>query len=73
MDLVDLIKNATKVSNVKTSSQGIFDIDEKLLKEIKRRCKDNTANIDEVARYLLLNLSSNKGIIRMKSLIIMDE
>ena len=73
MDLVDLIKNATKVSNVKTSSQGIFDIDEKLLKEIKRRCKDNTGNIDEVARYLLLNLSSNKGIIRMKSLIIMDE
>ena len=71
MDLVDLIKNATKPSKMVTS-QSVFDVDEKLLKEIKRRCKDNVENIDEVARYLLLNLSSNKGVIRMKSLIIID-
>ena len=74
MDLVDLIKNATKPPPAATtaSSLSVFDVDEKLLKEIKRRCKDSEENIAEVARYLLLNLSSNKGVIRMKSLSIID-
>jgi len=74
MELVDLIKNATKPLNASAtgSSEGIFHVDEKSLKEIKKRCKENAANIDEVARYLLLNLSSNKGVIRIKSLKIID-
>ena len=76
-----LIKAATKVPTVPKDANSVervqigkmkLVVDDKLLKPIKSLCKKDPAQIDEAKRYLFLDLFSNKLVVRVRSLRIID-
>lgn len=63
-----LIKKITSIPR-----QGdCFRIDERLLGGVKKLCKASDSNVEECMRYLLVDLAHKHGIVRLRSLAVIE-
>jgi hypothetical protein len=78
-EISDIITRATNPPKIiknkphlNISVNDLLKVNDSYIKEIKDICKSDDNEILNAVRYLLINLSNNSGVIRMKSLYIIS-
>lgn len=72
MSIAKLVQKATKAPKDITDMQAAILVSEDSVLALKTICQEDEKCIDDVARYLLLDLSNRSAIVRLKSLGVID-
>jgi hypothetical protein len=72
MSIVKLVQKATKAPKDVTDLQAAIVVSEDSVLALKTICREDENCIDDVARYLLLDLSNRSPIVRLKALGVID-
>ena len=72
MSIVKLVQKATKAPKDITDLQAAILVSEDSVLALKTVCREDESCIDDVARYLLLDLANRSPIVRLKALGVID-
>lgn len=72
MSIVKLVQKATKAPKDVTDLQTAIVVSEDTVLALKTICREDKNCIDDVARYLLLDLANRSPIVRLKALGVID-
>ena len=72
MSIVKLVQKATKAPKDVRDLQTAIIVSEDSVLALKSACKEDERCVDDVARYLLLDLANRSPIVRLKALGVID-
>jgi hypothetical protein len=72
MSVIKLVQAATKAPRGVTDLRAASIVSDESILALKSICKNDEQSIEDVSRYLLLDLTNRSAIVRLKSLSIID-
>lgn len=72
MSIIKLVQAATKAPKGVTDLTAASIVSDESILALKSMCKNDQRSIEDVSRYLLLDLTNRSAVVRLKSLSVID-